>query len=81
MIRLEFDACWLQVDLHAVTVPHTPAELQKSSYDIAALYLACGIDPKKSKIFIQSHVSFWPVTLHITSSVKLHIQLLPDYSS
>jgi tryptophanyl-tRNA synthetase len=46
-----------QVDLHAITVPHDPIELQKASFDIAAWYLAAGIDPTKSKIFIQSHVS------------------------
>jgi len=45
------------VDLHAITAPHVPAELTKASFDIAALYLASGIDPKKSKVFIQSHVS------------------------
>ena len=38
------------VDLHAITAPHVPAELTKASFDIAALYLASGIDPKKSKI-------------------------------
>ena len=45
------------VDLHAITAPHNPDELTKSSFDIAALYLAAGIDPKKSKVFIQSHVT------------------------
>ena len=38
------------VDLHAITAPHVPAELTKSSFDIAALYLAAGIDPNKSKV-------------------------------
>ena len=41
------------VDLHAITAPHVPAELTKSSFDIAALYLASGIDPKKSKVFVR----------------------------
>eukprot|EP00466_Bigelowiella_natans_P008000 jgi/Bigna1/57708/fgenesh1_pm.26_\ len=44
------------VDLHAITVPHQPKELKKSVMQTAALYLACGIDPEKSKIFVQSHV-------------------------
>jgi tryptophanyl-tRNA synthetase len=45
------------VDLHAITQPHVPEELQQSSRVSAALYLAAGIDPAKgSKIFLQSHV-------------------------
>lgn len=44
------------VDLHAITMPHDPNELTDSTLSSAALYLAAGIDPSKSKIFIQSHV-------------------------
>ena len=53
----EYENYFCVVDLHAITAPHVPAELTKSSFDIAALYLAAGIDPAKSKVFIQSHVS------------------------
>lgn len=42
------------VDLHAITVPQDPKLLQKRIYEIANIYLASGIDPKKSTIFIQS---------------------------
>jgi tryptophanyl-tRNA synthetase len=42
------------VDLHAITVPQDPKELKKKILEVAALYIACGIDPKRSKIFIQS---------------------------
>uniref|UniRef100_A0A7S0VG95 tryptophan--tRNA ligase n=1 Tax=Hemiselmis tepida TaxID=464990 RepID=A0A7S0VG95_9CRYP len=52
----EYENYFFVVDLHAITMPHSPAELTQSSYDIVALYLACGIDPTKSRIFIQSHV-------------------------
>ena len=45
------------VDMHAITVPQNPSELEESSLASAALYIAAGIDPTKSKIFIQSHVS------------------------
>jgi len=45
------------VDLHAITAPHDPNELSNSSFEIAGLYLAAGIDPVKSKVFIQSHVT------------------------
>ncbi len=44
------------VDLHAMTVPYSPQELATNSYTVAALYLACGLDPQYSVIFIQSHV-------------------------
>jgi tryptophanyl-tRNA synthetase len=45
------------VDLHAITVQQDPAELRQKSREVAAIYLACGIDPEKATIFIQSHVS------------------------
>ena len=44
------------MDLHAITVKQDPKELQKNIIDCAITYLACGIDPKKSVIFTQSHV-------------------------
>ena len=44
------------VDLHAITVPHDPYKLSKETLSTAALYLACGIDPEKSTIFVQSHI-------------------------
>jgi len=46
----EYENYFCVVDLHAITAPHVPAELTKSSFDIAALYLAAGIDPAKSKV-------------------------------
>lgn len=44
------------VDMHAMTIPYVPAELRKNTLDCAAQYIACGLDPKKCSIFIQSHV-------------------------
>lgn len=44
------------VDLHAITMPHDPKELGESTKASAALYLAAGIDPAKSRVFVQSHV-------------------------
>lgn len=52
-----YDTYFMVVDLHAITVPHTPKELLESTRNGAALYIACGIDPTKAKIFVQSHVS------------------------
>ena len=43
-------------DLHAITVPKNPAELRQSIRQLAALYLACGLDPEKVCLFIQSEV-------------------------
>lgn len=45
------------VDLHSLTVPQDPDNLRFQTRSLAALYLACGIDPKVSTIFIQSHVA------------------------
>lgn len=45
------------VDLHAITVRQDPARLRELSYRNAASYIACGIDPERSPIFMQSHVS------------------------
>lgn len=44
------------MDLHSITVPQDPKELQKNILDCAVIYLACGLDPKKSIIFQQSIV-------------------------
>ena len=44
------------VDMHSITVPQDPKELKKHTLDIAALYMAVGLDPKKSIIFAQSMV-------------------------
>jgi len=44
------------VDLHAITVRQDPELLRERTYDAMALYLACGLDPQKSTIFVQSHV-------------------------
>jgi tryptophanyl-tRNA synthetase len=55
-MQASHDCLYMLVDLHAITLRQDPAELQKACLDGLALYLACGIDPKKSTIFMQSHV-------------------------
>ncbi|AEP28613.1 tryptophan--tRNA ligase [Brumicola nitratireducens] len=52
----ENDCLYMIVDLHAITVRQDPEALNKACLDGLALYLACGIDPNKSSIFMQSHV-------------------------
>lgn len=44
------------VDLHAITAPHDPIELRESTRKSAALYLASGIDPDRSTIFVQVRI-------------------------
>lgn len=52
----DYDAFFCVVDLHAITVPQDPATLRKRTLVTAAQYLALGIDPARSTIFVQSHV-------------------------
>jgi tryptophanyl-tRNA synthetase len=53
-----FDNIFCVVDLHAITIPEAvdPTRLREKTLEVAALYLACGIDPRRSTIFVQSHV-------------------------
>tara|TARA_B100001741_G_C16549723_1_gene598654 strand:+ start:432 stop:1448 length:1017 start_codon:yes stop_codon:yes gene_type:complete len=53
----EYDCLFCVVDLHAITVKQDPNELKNNTYEVVATYIASGIDPKKSIIFNQSHVS------------------------
>ncbi|MCX7908217.1 MAG: tryptophan--tRNA ligase [Ignavibacteria bacterium] len=52
----EFECYYTIVDLHAITVRQEPASLRRWTLDLAATFLACGIDPERSHIFVQSHV-------------------------
>lgn len=51
-----YDAIFCVVDLHAITVPQNPEELRRRTIEIAKIYLAAGIDPNRSTLFVQSHV-------------------------
>ena len=52
----EYDCFFCVVDLHAITVKQLPADLRKRTLEVLAIYIACGIDPEKNTLFIQSHV-------------------------
>lgn len=52
----EFDATYCIVNQHAITVPQDPHELKVRTRGLAALYIACGVNPNKSTIFVQSEV-------------------------
>lgn len=54
-LQEEYNCVFSMVDLHTITVRQNPAELRKRTLDLLALYIACGIDPEKSILFIQSH--------------------------
>ncbi len=54
--QTEFDNIFCIVDLHAITLPIDPKELHTATHKLAALYLACGLDTRYCKLFVQSHV-------------------------
>lgn len=56
-LQSQYNSIFCIVDLHALTVPQDPQKLKKAILEMAAIYLAAGIDPQKSIIFVQSHVS------------------------
>ncbi|KML32557.1 tryptophan--tRNA ligase [Rossellomorea marisflavi] len=55
-LQEEYDCYFCVVDQHAITVAQDKAELRKNIRSLAALYIACGIDPEKATLFIQSEV-------------------------
>ena len=52
----EYDCLYCIVDMHAITVRQNPADLRRRSVNQLAQYIACGLDPAKNIMFIQSHV-------------------------
>ena len=52
----EFDCYYFMADLHAITVRQNPADLRRRTTNQLAQYVACGLDPEKNTLFIQSHV-------------------------
>ena len=53
----DYNGVFSLADLHTLTVKQEQGALKKNTYELCALYLACGIDPEKSILFAQSHVS------------------------
>ncbi|MEE1224430.1 MAG: tryptophan--tRNA ligase [Clostridia bacterium] len=54
-IQDDYHCCFAIMDLHSITVRQQPSELRKRTLDLLKLYIACGIDPEKNLMFIQSH--------------------------
>lgn len=53
----DYECFYMMADMHAITVRQEPSELRRRTLAQLAQYIACGLDPKKNTIFIQSHVS------------------------
>ena len=51
-----FDCYYFMADLHSITVRQNPADLRRRTVEQLAQYIACGLDPEKNTLFIQSHV-------------------------
>ena len=52
----EYECFYFMADLHTITVRQNPSELRKRSVEQLAQYIACGLDPEKNVLFLQSHV-------------------------
>ncbi len=55
-LQNEYDCFFSVADMHAITVRHDPAELRRRTVEFASFYLACGIDPEKCALYVQSRV-------------------------
>ena len=74
-IQEEGEAFFCIVDLHSITTAFEPEELRESSLDLAAMLFAVGLDPDRSTIFVQSHVTAHPEAAWLLSSVASYGQL------
>jgi tryptophanyl-tRNA synthetase len=70
------EAFFCIVDLHAITVPHDPAALRSGTLDIGAMLFATGLDPDRSTVFVQSHVTAHAEAAWLLSAVTSYGQLL-----
>jgi tryptophanyl-tRNA synthetase len=69
------EAFFCIVDLHALTITHDPAALREGTLDIAAMLFATGLDPERSAVFVQSHVTAHAEAAWLLSSVTSYGQL------
>jgi len=69
------EAFFCIVDLHAITLQHDPAALREGTLDIAAMLFATGLDPERSTVFVQSHVTAHAEAAWLLSSVTSYGQL------
>jgi tryptophanyl-tRNA synthetase len=69
------DAFFCIVDLHAITIAHDPAALREGTLDIGAMLFATGLDPERSTVFVQSHVTAHAEAAWLLSAVTSYGQL------
>src|SRR5215208_7467939 len=69
------EAFFCIVDLHAITIQHDPAALREGTLDIGAMLFATGLDPERSIVFVQSHVTAHAEAAWLLSSVTSYGQL------
>jgi tryptophanyl-tRNA synthetase len=69
------EAFFCIVDLHSITVDYDPADLHERTLDLAAILIATGLDPKRSTVFIQSHVTAHAEAAWLLSAVTSYGQL------
>lgn len=55
-LQEEYNSYFAIANMHAITVRQDPAELRRRTVELAALFIACGVDPEKSVLYVQSHV-------------------------
>jgi tryptophanyl-tRNA synthetase len=68
-MQYQHESYFCVVDLHAITTPQDPAELHEKTREVAALYIASGINPQVSRIFVQSHIPNHPQLAWILNCV------------
>ena len=71
----EGEAFFCIVDLHSITIEYDPENLRRSTLDLAAMLFATGLDPERSTVFVQSHVSAHPEAAWLLSAVTSYGQL------
>ena len=68
-LQSEYDAVFCIVDLHAITVAQDPAQLRENTRRTTAQYIAAGIDPSASTLFVQSHVAAHPQLAWVLNTI------------
>ena len=68
-LQEEYDAIYCVVDLHAITVPQDPAKLREATRRTVAQYIAAGIDPTRSILFVQSQVAAHPQLAWVLNTI------------
>ena len=70
VLQNEYESIFLVVDMHALTVDQVPADLRQRCLSFVAQYIACGIDPEKSIIAIQSHIHEHAELMWVLNSIS-----------